>query len=130
MYRTLGQPSLRFQPGRGVARSSYLGQGPELITEPPSSFDWGSIWQPVKEVLVTGAQTFPYIYGAIKGTGYPTPYPQIPGSTYGGAYPYGTTAQPYQAGLGGLPGWVLPVAAGIGIVLLMSGGGGQSRRRR
>lgn len=91
-----------------------------------SSFSWGDFLTPVANVLKTGADIFSKVYPAIKGTGYPSPYPQTPGNSIPPGYRYDPTTgrlvpMQTQAGIGSLTSspYFLPIVLGLGAFLIM-----------
>lgn len=75
-----GTEIISLQPGEGYqAYTQFAPTGLEPPSAPPgSSWSWGDIWTGAAQVIRTGAEAFARIYPAIKGTGYPSPYPQTP----------------------------------------------------
>lgn len=59
---------------------------PPAVQQPTSSWSWSDIFKPAADILTAGATAFSKIYPAIKGTGYPSPYPQTPSTKVPAGY--------------------------------------------
>ncbi len=125
------EPEIPSLPQEVLTPAPWVGQlqppsGLETPSAPPSaSWTWSDVWGGVAPVIKTGAEAFTRIYGAIKGTGYPSPYPQTPSTRIPPGYalnPRTGRIERISAPTGGIiqSPYFWPVVLGAGAFFLVS----------